>query len=91
MKLFDQKEELRREVYQILLEVGAIKTCEYHGTTYYLTGIESGLIYGAATNRYKEKHKTQMVPPDFHSQIKEILDEASFNSTCPLCEKAFSD
>ena len=87
MSFMKRDAEERDTAYSILIEIGAIKTCPLHDDWYYTTGMESGLVYGAATNKYKEYMKTDSVPQTFRDKIKVILDEGSLQNECPYCAK----
>ena len=81
-------EEYRANAYEILLEIGVIKTCEFHDDYYVTYEMDSSQIYAIATAAFKQKCSDEIDFNLFQSQIKEILDYASTSADdCPYCEK----
>ena len=84
----EKNEDYRKMADDILIEIGAIKECEFHSDHYYETGIfEENMLYGICTNKLKEKHGEKQDFQLFHSQISEIIRNAAIESSCPYCEK----
>ncbi len=81
-------EDYRKIAYNILIEIEAIKECEFHSDYYYETYIfEKNMLYGICTNKFKEKYGEKQDFQLFHSQISEIIRNAAIDSSCPYCEK----
>ena len=81
-------EDYRKIAYNILIEIEAIKECEFHSDYYYETSIfEKNILYGICTNKLKEKYGEKQDFQLFHSQISEIIRNAAIDSSCPYCEK----
>ena len=81
-------EDYRKIAYDILIEVGAIKECEFHSNYYYETyNLEENVLYGICTNKLKEKYGANQDFKIFNSQISQILKDASIDSICTYCEK----
>ena len=84
----EKVEDYRKIAYGILIEIGAIKECEFHSDYYYETlNFEEKTIYGICTNKLKEKYGAKQDFMIFNSQISQILKDASIDSICPYCEK----
>ena len=81
----------------ILLELGAIKQCKFHMDSdfFYGTGKyeSSDILYGTATNIFKEKYPKLDDYDLFHKQISSIIDIGEIHSAddCPLCVKEAND
>ena len=91
MKAANERDAAREEVFMILTDIGAIKTCPYHDDYYYSTGMESNQVYAYASNRYKARNGVKNVPGIIRDQIKDILDETTTDSECPWCKKAMEE
>lgn len=84
----DKNQDYHRIAYDILIEIGAIRECEFHSDYYYETAIfEENILYGICTNKLKEKYGEKQDFQLFHSQISEIIRNAAIDSSCPYCEK----
>ena len=84
----DKEQAYYKIAYDILIEIGAIKECEFHSDYYYDTSIfEEKVLYGICTNKLKEKYGETQDFEIFHSQISEIIRNAAIESSCPYCEK----
>ena len=88
-RLIERTEEYRANAYEILLEIGVIKTCELHDDFYYLTyKMDDNQIYARATAAFKRKHSEDIDFHLFQNQIKDILEYASTSAdSCPYCAK----
>ena len=81
-------EDYRKIAYDILIEIGAIKECEFHSDYYYQTfSFDANAIYGICANKLKEKYGENQDFKIFYSQISDIMKDASVSSTCPYCER----
>lgn len=81
-------EDYRKIAYDILIEIGAIKECEFHSDYYYETfSFDEKAIYGICANKLKEKYGENQDFNIFNSQVSEIMKCAAASSTCPYCEK----
>ncbi|MDE7363809.1 MAG: hypothetical protein K2N27_02805 [Ruminococcus sp.] len=90
-----QLEEINsyREIaYDILKSIGAIETCPFHEDEWYFDNyMDEQEVYAKATNILKAEYPNMNDFKLFHEQIKGILDEASYESNCPFCEKLFNE
>ena len=84
----DKEQDYHKIAYDILLEVGAIKECDFP-SDYYCENFlyDEKTIYGMCTNRLQEKYGLNQDYEVFHSQIAEILRNSAIESSCPYCEK----
>ena len=89
-----QIEDYKKTTYKILLDIGAIKTCEYHESFYYDTGkfsfgniSEDGELYDLSDyelNKYDGFDDISL----FHDIIDDIMSEAADSADeCPECQK----
>ena len=87
-RIFEKVEDYRRIAYDILIEIGSIRECEFHSDYYYETfSFDEKAIYGICANKLKEKYGEHQDFKIFNSQISDIMKDASVSSTCPYCEK----
>ncbi|MBR6902957.1 MAG: hypothetical protein IKN39_03610 [Clostridia bacterium] len=81
--------EYEQIAFQIMVEIGAIKTCSIHDDFYYNTyKYEEKNIYALATAKLKEQYGELQDFETFHKQIDEILSYAAGGEDeCPYCKK----
>ena len=74
----------------VLIKIGALKTCEFHEDYWYDTGkFYGGELYACATNYLKE-HSADYPFIDmksFHAAVDKVMKDAGPDSTCPRCKK----
>ena len=86
--LLDKTQEYHQIAYDILLEIGAIKECEFHSDHYYdAFSFDEQTIYAICSSMLKEKYGDKQDYKIFHSQISAIMKNAATESACPYCEK----
>lgn len=85
----EEREDYKNIAYQILIEIQAIKECEYHSDFYYDNGkYEKQTIFAIATSILKEKYHEYKNFPLFHEMVQEVMNESALGaSDCPYCEK----
>ena len=86
----EKMDEYRKIAFDILIEIGAIKTCEFHTDFYYDTYLfDKRKIFALATKKAKEKYGDENIDfKEFAAQINKILNEASDSANeCPQCNK----
>ena len=88
-RLLEEKEESFNIAKSILIDIEAIGVCDVHDYYYSTDKYDNSELYAIATNKYKEQGRTDF--KIFQDAIKEVMDNAGIESTCPYCEKAFSE
>lgn len=88
-RLLEKIEDYYRIAFEVMLDVGAIKTCSMHDSFYYNTyAYDDGALYGIVTNKLKEVYGEKQDYKLFHQQIDKILSEAgTAEDECPACQK----
>ncbi len=88
-QIIEKKERYQDIAFKALIEIGAIKTCDYHEDFYYSTyECADTEIYAKATSKLKEKYGETQDYKLFHEIIGEILSYAADSSDeCPYCQK----
>ena len=85
----EEEAQYFKAVKEILFEIGAIATCEYHPNReefYYCTGnLDDKQIYAYATNRFKVVYPELTDNKLFRDQVKRVLAEAGLKEDCPVC------
>lgn len=79
---------------EILLELGEIALCDKHpdnGYFYRMYKFELKPLYGAATNKLKERYPDMNNFTAFHAQIDEVLKQSDTGNHCPVCEAVKND
>lgn len=82
-------EEYSQIAFNIMIEIGAIKTCSLHDDFYYNTyKYDDKDIYALTTAKLKERYGELQNFEIFHKQIDEILSYAAGGEDeCPYCDK----
>ena len=88
-RMLEEKEKYFNIAKSILIDIGAIGVCDVHDYYYNNDNYDNSDLYAIATNKYKEQGYTDFKM--FRDAIKEVMDNAGIESTCPYCEKAFSE
>ena len=85
----EEIEEYRRIAFKAMIEIGALKTCDYHDDFYYNTyKYSDSEIYPIVTAKIKKEYGESRDYKLFHKQIAEILSYAAGGADeCPFCEK----
>lgn len=84
----EERNSYREIAYDILKSIGAIETCPFHEDEwYYSTYMDEEEIYSKATNRLKAEYPDMNDFKLFHACIKDVLNDASYENSCPFCEK----
>lgn len=90
----EKNEEYRKITFDILIEIGAIKTCDFHDDFYFVAySVDKKEIYARATDKLKKQKGEENIDFKlFHSLIDEILSEAADGPDgCPYCSKFYKD
>ena len=88
-RILEEREENFRLAKSILFDIGAIAGCDVHDYYYNNLNYDNSELYAIAINEYKKRGGKDFKM--FQDAIKEVLDNAGRESTCPLCEKAYSE
>lgn len=85
----EQIEDYYRIAFEIMMDIGAIKTCSFHDSFYYNAyAYDESAIYGIVTNKLKQVYGDKQDYEIFHQQIHRILFEAgTAEDECPACQK----
>ncbi|MCM1505548.1 MAG: hypothetical protein NC177_00210 [Ruminococcus flavefaciens] len=71
----------------ILKSIGAIGTCPFHEDEWYYDNyMDENEVYAMATRELKAEYPNMNDLKLFHASIKNVLNYASSDSTCPFCE-----
>ena len=81
----EQHEDYHHKAVEILISIGEIATCPYHGSIYRKWKYDIKDIYAIATARLKELHPEHKNFPLFCDKIKEIIDCTL--DECPDCRE----
>ena len=88
-RMLELQETYHGLAFEILLEIGAIKTCEFHSDFYYDNyKYDKNEIYARATSRLKQKYSEYNDFKIFDDEINDIMTYAADGpDDCPYCAK----